>query len=52
MKAQKKVQPDYPPIELAPGERIVFDIAGIPLLDIEAVKMSCHPESVRRARTP
>jgi len=52
MKARRKEQPiDYPPIDLAPGERIVFDIAGVPVPDIEAVKMSCHPAAVAKART-
>jgi hypothetical protein len=52
MKARRKEATDYPPIILAPGERIVFDIAGVPLPDIEQVKMSCHPDAVAKARTP
>lgn len=52
MKARRKEQPiDYPPIDLAPGERIVFDIAGVPIPDIESLRLSCCPSAVEEART-
>ena len=52
MKARRKDATDHPPIVLLEGERIVFDIDGIPLADIESVILSCHPDYVAKARTP
>jgi len=42
----------HPPIDLAPGERIVFSDNSLPAGSIERIMASCPATAVMLARTP